>query len=223
MGKKQINELKEIFEQNRNEKNAIPMKKYMREQFLFIGLKSKERKELSKEFMKRLPFDKELESVIKTLWALPEREYQYVAIDYLIKYKKLLTSEHVELLEYLIKTKPWWDTVDAIATHLVGTLFQNHPHLINSRGNQWLHSDSIWLKRTMIICQLKYKEKTNEKLLFTIIKETKDIDQFFIQKAIGWALREYSKTNPTSVFRFINNEKLSNLARREGLKHIEIK
>ena len=150
----------------------------------------------------------------------PEREFQYVVVDYLVKNKRHLIKEHINLLEYLITTKSWWDTVDAIASHLVGTVFQKYPELIDSHGTIWLQSDDIWLNRTMIIFQLKYKDRTNEKLLFDIIKQLKNKDEFFIQKAVSWALREYSKTNPDSVLAFIESQDLSNLAKREGMKRI---
>src|SRR5699024_9475553 len=114
---------------------------------------------------------------------------------YLIKNKKLLKECHITLIEHIITTKSWWDTVDAIATHLVGELFAKYPHLITEKGDNWLRLENIWLQRSMILFQLKYKEKTNEDLLYSIIKQLKHIDEFFIQKAIGWSLREHSKTN----------------------------
>ncbi|MBO1002836.1 DNA alkylation repair protein [Pseudogracilibacillus auburnensis] len=221
MKKQHLLSLQTIFENNRNEENAIQMEKYMRNQFFFLGLKAQKRKELSKEFIRELKFDQNIEPIIKALWERPEREYQYVAVDYLVRNKKHMQKEQMELTEYLITTKSWWDTVDAIASHLVGTLYQLYPNLIKERGEEWLRSDNIWLKRTMIIFQLKYKEKTDEGLLFFIIQQTKHIDEFFIQKAIGWSLREYSKINPQAVLHFIQCQELSNLAKSEGLKQIK--
>src|SRR5690606_8101429 len=104
------------------------------------------------------------------------REFQYVVVDYLVKNKRHLINRHINLLEYLITTKSWWDTVDAIASYLVGTVFQRYPELIDSHGTRWLQSDNIWLNRTMIIFQLKYKDRTYEKLLFSIIKQLKNKD-----------------------------------------------
>lgn len=216
MKQKHIKSLQSLFEQNRNPENAIHMEKYMRGQFPFYGLKAKERRELSKGFIRELPFDENIESTIRQLWEGTEREYQYVAVDYLVKNKKKLNKVHINLLEYLITTKSWWDTVDAIASHLVGALFEESQDLIESRGNIWLNSENIWLKRTMILFQLKYKDNTDEALLYSIIQHTKSIDEFFIQKAIGWALREYSKINPSSVIAFIENQDLSNLVKKEG-------
>lgn len=220
MNRKLTESLQSAFENNRNQENAVHMETYMRGQFPFIGVKSKERRKLSKTFIRELPFDENIDSVMKCLWEKTEREFQYVVVDYLVKNKRHLINRHINLLEYLITTKSWWDTVDAIASHLVGTVFQRYPELIDSHGTRWLQSDNIWLNRTMIIFQLKYKDRTYEKLLFSIIKQLKNKDEFFIQKAIGWALREYSKTNPKSVLTFIKSQDLSNLAKREGMKRI---
>lgn len=215
-----IANLIETFENNRNPDNAFHMEKYMRNQFPFIGLKAAERRKLARPFMKLKFHEHDVDKTIRQLWELPEREYQLVAVDYLVKNKKHLEAHHIELIEYLITTKSWWDTVDAIASHLVGELFAKFPHLLENIGDNWLRSENIWLQRSMILFQLKYKEKTNDALLYSIIQQLKPIDEFFIQKAIGWALREYSKTNPTSVRNFIEKEELSNLAVREGSKYI---
>lgn len=171
--------------------------------------------------LKETKFDAQsIKQMITSMWELPEREYQYVAVDYLVKHKKKLTEEHVDLIEYLITTKSWLDTVDALASHVVGELFSKYPNLIKERGEKWLHSENIWLQRTMILYQLKYKEATDEDFLYFVIRKLKEIDEFFNQKAIAWALREYSKTNPDSVRKFIESENLSKLAVREGSKYI---
>ena len=223
MGNSHVAKLRENFEANRHEENAVHMQRYMRDQFPFIGLKAKERRELAREFMKEAPFhDESMPAMIKELWALPEREYQNVAVDYLVKFKRHLTLDHVDLIEFMITTKSWWDTVDAIASHLVGTLFAKYPALIEGRGNKWLTSNNIWLQRSMILFQLKYKKETDQALLFSTINQLKGIDEFFIQKAIGWALREYSKTNPQAVGEFIQTNELSKLAVREGSKYVNI-
>ncbi|MBS4210370.1 DNA alkylation repair protein [Bacillus sp. FJAT-50079] len=214
--------LKQTFINARNIENAGPMERYMKKHFPFLGLKSVERRELSKPFIREFQFDSEdAETIIKELWCLPEREFQYAAVDMLVRNKKKLEVEHLDLLQFLIEKKSWWDTVDTIATHLVGALFSKYPHLIKERGERWLQSDNIWLKRTMILFQLKYKEQTDVDLLFSIIKQTSHLKEFFIQKAIGWSLREYSKTNAEAVSTFINENELSNLAKREGLKYIQ--
>ena len=201
------------------------MQKYMKDLFPFLGIRAPDRKLLAKPLIKDLGIiqNEHQKPFITELWELPEREYQYAAVDYLVKNKKLLVETDIDLLEYIISTKSWWDTVDLIASHLVGTLFLKYPHFITERGEEWMKSDHMWLKRTMILFQLKYKDQTNEALLFSIIDRTAHINEFFIQKAIGWALREYSKTNAEAVIRFIDSRELSNLASREGLKWISRK
>ena len=208
-------------EECRNPENAAAMKKYMKNLFPFIGIKAPERKKLSKSFIQVLCAVEDFEPYVLNLWEMPEREYQYVAVDFLVKMKKHLDESHVDLLENLILTKSWWDTVDPIASQLVGAVFSKSPELVQSRGTDWGNSENIWLQRSMILFQLKYKEKTDKELLFSIIERTKHTEEFFIQKAIGWALREYSKTNPAEVVRFIESRSLSNLARKEGLKHLQ--
>lgn len=217
-----LDELTALFEQHRDEEVAKPMQAYMKSHFSFLGIKAPNRRSLTKPFLKEvrhLPAE-EFRLLVKRLWELQEREYQYVALDALIKQKNQLVESDIDLIETLITTKSWWDTVDLIASHLVGALFEKEPHLLTTYGEKWLHSGNIWLQRSMIIFQLKYKEKTDEALLFSTIRRLKHIDEFFIQKAIGWALREYSKTKPEVVESFIEQEPLSNLSKREGLKVI---
>lgn len=210
-----------LMEKNRNAENAAAMKKYMKDLFPFLGIKAPERRKLSRSFIKGFCTVEDFKPYVLNLWELPEREYQYVAVDFLVKKKKHLDTCDIDFIEYLVVTKSWWDTVDAIASHLVGAVFSKRPELIQKRGEDWLNSENIWLQRTMILFQLKYKEQTDEELLFSIIERTRHIEEFFIQKAIGWALREYSKTSPQAVDRFIGTRELSSLAKREGLKHIQ--
>lgn len=215
----------EWLRQHHNQENAEKMERYMQGLFSFIGLRSPERRNLTKNFIQLfhdMTMD-ECKPFILKLWELPEREFQNIALDILRKKQQQFDASHIDLIEYLIITKPWWDTVDTIASHLVGTLFLKHPELIESRGEKWLSSDHMWLQRTMILFQLKYKEKTDETLLFANIKRTVHMEQFFIQKAIGWSLREYSKSCPASVLHFIESQPLSNLAKREGLKYMQRK
>lgn len=210
------------FNEQRHPENAMLMEKYLKGHFPFIGIRTPARRDLSKQFIKNFDFQaQDALPIIQKLWQMTEREFQYVAADTLVRNKKLLRENHIDLLEYLITTKSWWDTVDTIASHLVGIIFSKYPHLVSERGIKWLQSENIWLQRSMILFQLKYKERTDEELLFSIIERTAWKKEFFIQKAIGWSLREYSKTNSEAVVQFIKTHELSNLAKREGLKHIQ--
>jgi 3-methyladenine DNA glycosylase AlkD len=217
-----IHDLVSLFEDNRNDENALPMQKYMRDQFPFLGIKTPERKALLKQFfgeslLLKEPFQEEF---VWALWEKEEREYQYAALHYIEKSLKKLQKSNLLLMEKLITTKSWWDTVDALAPKPIGYIAAQHPEVINEKIYHWAENENMWLRRSAILFQLKYKEKTNEELLFQYIKNNAHDKEFFIQKAIGWALREYSKTNPQSVKRFIATTPLSNLSIREGSKYI---
>lgn len=215
--------LLEAYEQAANPENAIPMKKYMRDQFEFFGIKSPVRKRLFREFVQQqgLPALVDLDEICRDLWHLPEREYQYSAMDLLDRMRRHLTPDFIPLLEYLITTKSWWDTIDGLASHSVGDLFKKYTHSREASINTWRISDNFWLRRVTLLFQLRYKQETDEALLFSLILENTDSDEFFIQKAIGWALREYSKTNATAVTTFVNNHTLPSLSQREALKWLK--
>ncbi|MFT6151359.1 MAG: 3-methyladenine DNA glycosylase AlkD [Flavobacteriales bacterium] len=120
----------------------------------------------------------------------------------------------------MITNKSWWDTVDLITTNLVGNYFKLFPEQIIPITKIWMESDNIWLQRTCLIFQLKYKEEIDTDLLTDYILQLKDTKEFFINKAIGWILREYTRTNPEWVIDFVNKHELSNLSKREALKLI---
>ncbi len=151
---------------------------------------------------------------------MPEREFQYLAIDYMDKVKDLFKPDHMEKIEKLITTKSWWDTVDYI-NRIVGYIAMKYPRIKETTIERWIYSDNIWLKRVSIIFQLKYKGKTDTEFLKKAILYNSQTDEFFINKAIGWALREYSKTNKEWVRDFIENNELSQLSVKEGSKYLD--
>jgi 3-methyladenine DNA glycosylase AlkD len=211
-----------IMEAHRKPGQADPMEKYMKNHFPFLGIKTPERKTLTKELFKQTKILKEpfSQEFIISLWELPEREYQYIALDYIFKLTKQLNKEHIKLMETLLITKSWWDTVDMLAQHPVGQIATCNKEVIPDVIDDWSISENMWLRRTAILFQLRYKESTDEELLYRYIVTNADSKEFFIQKAIGWALREYSKTNPKSVKQFISNHILANLSIREGSKYL---
>ncbi|MCR2043458.1 DNA alkylation repair protein [Anaerosalibacter massiliensis] len=215
-----IDEIIGIFKENSNKDNIKQMEKYMKNNFQFLGIKAPQRRKISRVFLRKdnRPRYDQIEIVVKKLWELPEREYQYFACDLLEKYNKDFSREIINLFEYMIIYKSWWDTVDIISKKLVGEYFKQFPKERDEYIKKWIKSNNIWLQRTTILFQLGYKDRTDIELLFNIIEILKDKDEFFIQKAIGWALREYSKTNPKIVKEFIENTKLSPLSEREGMK-----
>ena len=196
------------------------MKRYMKDQFEFFGINSVERKELTRKFFtaQGIPSKHDYKEVIQELWDLPQREFQYAALDILEHLVKKRIQVKIELLEYLIMTKSWWDTVDWMATRIVGVCFRQNPELITQTYSRWMEIDNIWLQRVCILFQLKYKEKTDVKLLFSTIQELSGSEEFFIQKAIGWALREQLKIDPAVVQKFVDENELAPLSRREALK-----
>ncbi|CAG7645123.1 DNA alkylation repair protein [Paenibacillus allorhizosphaerae] len=217
--------LEALLRTHANPRQAGPMQAYMRDQFPFLGIKSPERVALEKQYWKErgLPAKDELEACVRGLWGLPEREFQYAAMGLLERQAKKADRAQIVLLEELVVTKSWWDTVDLIAARLVGLHLSRFPELIPERAERWIASDNIWLQRTAILFQLGYKTRTDKELLFALIRRRSESDEFFIRKAIGWALREYSKTDEEAVRRFVAETQLSPLSVREALKHADKK
>jgi len=220
-----IKSLETLFSQHTNTNNAVFMKKYMKDKFEFYGIQTGPRRELTKQFLKKdsLPPVEKLHDIIKKLWEKPQREFQYFGVELLEKSVKKLDKSNLPLIEFMIANKSWWDTVDGIAIRVAGELFRNHPGLIVQATQKWMASGNIWLQRTAILFQLKYKSHTNTDLLFKYILELEGSGEFFINKAIGWALREHSKTDPRLVIKFVNSHDLSPLSKREALKVINKK
>jgi 3-methyladenine DNA glycosylase AlkD len=201
---------------------AIGMAAYMKNKFIFLGIKTPVRKELFRTFVKAygLPSQDILHTVIIDLWNQPEREFQYAAISLLDKFSKKYREEEINLIEKMITEKSWWDTVDGVAAWMAGDYFRLYPGKTIPVTRKWMDSGNIWLQRSAILFQLHYKQNTDETLLFGYINELTGSSEFFIRKAIGWSLREYSKTNPYRVMQFTENSPLSGLSRREALKVI---
>jgi 3-methyladenine DNA glycosylase AlkD len=215
--------LKYLFEVNGNKENAEQMKAYLKDKFEFYGIKTPERRTITKQIFKHdgLPDKSEYFTIVKELWNLPEREYQHFGQEMVEKSIKKIEKKDAALLEYMITHKSWWDTVDFIATKLVGPYFKKYPEQIIPVTQKWIASDNMWLQRTAILFQLKYKKATDLKLLSSFILEMQGSKEFFINKAIGWALREHSKTDPDWVVNFVQNNQLAPLSEREALKRIE--
>lgn len=216
-----LNKTIDLFYQNANATEAVGMSNYMRNMFDFLGIKKPLRTTLQKELVKELKKEKQPNwEIIKLLWNKPEREFQYLAIDILNSGKYKFAENDLQKVRVLITDKSWWDTVDLIAGNCLGKIIEQHPKILQNELKQWITDENMWIRRSSIICQLKFKEKTDREFLTEAILNNADSDEFFINKAIGWALREYSKTNPTWVKDFLSKHKLSPLSVREGYKHI---
>ncbi|MGB4843443.1 MAG: DNA alkylation repair protein [Ferruginibacter sp.] len=209
------------FRQNANAENAAGAKAYMRNQFDYFGIKAATRQSISKDYMKEvLPAFTELNIIVKELWQLPEREYQYFAIDLMAAMRKQWTKDITDLIEFILINKSWWDTVDHAASDLTGPYFKLFPQQINKITGNWNRSENFWLQRSSIMFQKKYKKETDTVLLSKYILRHTQSKAFFIQKAIGWDLREYSKTDAAWVKNFVTQNKLAPLSKREALKRI---
>ena len=205
----------------KNPEKARPMEAYMRHQFSFLGIAGPERNVLYKKYFPSAKKTKVIDwDFVDTCWEKEPREYQYVAANYLKAMQSYLTKDDLPKLERLVITKSWWDTVD-ILDRVVGSLVYDKPEL-REIILQWSLSDNIWLRRVAIDHQLLRKEKTDIRLMEKILLNSLDQTEFFINKAIGWALRDYSKTNPDWVASFIekNKERMAELSIKEASKYL---
>ena len=215
------NELIKAFYGHGNQELADRMSAYMKDQFLYLGIQKPMRAVLQNEFIKQAKKQKKVNwDFILRLWDLPEREFQYLAIDYLLGLKDSLEKSDMDRMKLLIINKSWWDSVDPLATNIIGILCDKYPELVQSHILSWAESNNIWLARVGVLFQLKYKQKTDTKLLTKIIKINSHNKEFFIAKAIGWALREYSKTNKEWVKSFLECNTLQPLSVREASKYL---
>lgn len=210
------------FKQHANAANAKAMSAYMKGHFPFFGIKTPLRRELLKEHIAihGKPLLEELPSITRSAFSLPEREMHQVALDLMMKAAKKMGPHDLPLVEDLITTKSWWDTVDALAVNVVGVILKRYPKEINTWNAHWMHSNDLWLNRTALLFQLKWKEEIDEKLMFANIDSLATHPDFFIRKAIGWVLREYSSTAPDSVRAFVSSRSLSPLSVREALSKL---
>lgn len=214
--------LRQRFAASASPKDARAMKAYLRDQFDFFGVKSPERRRLVRDFLSEaaLPELPALKSVVSLMWREPEREMQHTAMEILQLRIDELTLEDLPLLRQMITHKSWWDTVDFISYKLVGQLLLKHPGAEASVARDLANSGNLWLLRVSILFQLLRKERTDAGLLADVIRQHADHPDFFIRKAIGWALRDYARTDPVWVQDFVARTRLSPLSVREATKHL---
>ena len=208
-------------EENRNELLAVSMERYMQDKFSFLGVRGATRTEIYKKHFPEARKSKVIDwEFIETCWNKEEREFQYAVVYYLKTMQKFLKREDISRLKYLIVTKSWWDTVDLLAK-VVGSLvirIEGYDQLML----EWSIDSNIWLRRVAMLHQLSFKEKVDEGLLEKILLANLGDNEFFINKAVGWALRDYSKFNPEWVTKFVekNRENMANLSLREASKYL---
>lgn len=207
-----------------NPTDAAPMAAYMKTDQPFYGVKTPARRAIARELVQTFPVDSvaEYEAVVSALWDLPHREEQYLAIDVARAWSGFIEPPRLPLYRRMIRDGAWWDTVDAIAAKLVGRLVLEHRTRLTPIMRSWIDDDDMWIRRSALICQLGHKSETDATMLFDFCRRRADESEFFIRKAIGWALREYARTDPDSVRAFVAEmgDGLSTLSRREATKHL---
>ena len=210
-----------LFFDNADDAQASAMAAYMKNKFMFLGVAAPLRRELQRPWLVReaLPPIAELNAVVEYLWDAEPREAQYFAMELVEKYIKQFRREDLALLEFMAANKQWWDSIDLVASKLMGEYFKRFPEEREAAVYRWLAGGDFWLQRCGILFQLRYKKQTDTHLLTEAILPVAQSSEFFLQKAIGWALREYRKTNPTWVDDFVAAHPLKPLSRREAWKH----
>ncbi len=217
-----IRVVKNAFEKVADPMVAAGQETYMRDQFRFYGVKSPQRKKIQSLFFHKtwLPEQSYYRTSVRLFWDEEMRELHYFGQELYLRCLKHPTHEDLELLEDLITTHSWWDTVDFLAANIAGRILMQHPEWRKETIAAWMASDNLWLQRTCLLFQLKYKADLDEALLEELIAELHPHPDFFIRKAIGWILRSHARVNPEYVRRICHTYPLSPLSTREALKHL---
>lgn len=208
------------FHAHKHEENAVYMEKYMKGHFPFYGIKGPLREEIFRDFNESFTVTgyEELMEMVMSLWEREAREYQFFAMDLLYKYKKLWNENFIGDMEKLILSKSWWDTVDMLSGKYCSLYFLKHPESMKATYLRWSRHANMWLNRSAIIGQLRMNDATDRDLLEACIKPHVGSNEFFLRKGIGWALRQFSKTDPGWVIAFTQRYPLKPLSEKEALR-----
>jgi 3-methyladenine DNA glycosylase AlkD len=203
---------------------ADGMRAYMKTDMPFFGVQKPARAGILRDLVRDFPpRDRaEYEEMVVALWDLPHREEKYLALGVARHFEAFVTPESLPLYRRLIVEGAWWDLVDEVATHLIRDLVVGRPDEVWPTVDTWIDDDDMWLRRTAIICQVGAKESTDVARLFRFCEARAFEKEFFIRKAIGWALRQHARFDPDAVARFVHEhrDQLSGLSYREATKHI---
>lgn len=213
--------LLDFFEVNADVNRGKEMSAYMKHIDEFYGIPSPQRKQFAKDILNAYGKDALLDwqEIILTLMNKGKREGMYSAIEFAEKAHKHWEEDAIDFLTILIVHRSWWDTVDALAP-LIGIYFEKFPEKRDAYIEKWMESGNFWLWRICLLFQKRYKQDTDEQLLYALCVKLADEKEYFIRKGMGWALREYSYINPESVKDFIEKSPLSALTKKEALKAI---
>ena len=218
-----VQEIQSALENAKDPSRVEQMEAYMKNHFSFIGVMSGPRKAIFQQFkpqLQKLSSEQSWEFIYEC-WVNPYREVQYIGIDHLLSYyKKNAQPSYGQHFTFILSNQTWWDSLDLIASHSVDQFARKFPSEFLELAQEWESSDNFWLHRTLLIHQLKFKQQTNLALLQYYIHTFKWNKEFFIQKAIGWSLREVSKWNPDWVRKLVDSENLNGLAKREAMKYV---
>lgn len=218
-----MDRLTEAYTGARDSLRAMGAAAYMRDQFPFLGIAMPAARKLNRAVLAGLPAptEAELGAVAAACWERPEREYQYFACDYLRAHVTVPGPDFIDVVRTLVVTKSWWDTVDPLATRFTGDLVRRHPSLVATM-DAWSADENLWLVRTAILHQLHYGPATDTGRLFGYCTRQTGHRDFFVRKAIGWALRQYARTDPEAVRAYLTDHdgQLSRLSVREAAKHL---
>lgn len=205
---------------------AAAMARYLKTEMPFYGVKSPVRRPVYREVRARLQpeTDEEYAHVVRAFWRLPHREEKYLAIGLAGDYRHFNTSKHLDLHRDIIVEGAWWDFVDPVAVKCVGRALLAERSVVAPVMEEWVESTDFWLRRSALLAHLGHKERTDEAVLFDHCLRLAHENEFFIRKAIGWVLREYAKTAPVSVARFVveYRDRWSGLTFREATKHLQV-
>lgn len=217
-----IDDLRQALTDAADPAKAPLMAAYMKHRFPYLGVTTPERRAATKFFVAdgHDATSSELLDAADACWAEPEREFHSVGADLLVRWVRSIDSSDLARVERLIRTNSWWDSVDAVAINVVGPMVLADGAL-SATMDQWI-DDDLWVARTAILHQLKFRGGTDADRLFGYVDRRAADTEFFIRKASGWALREYAKTDPDAVRSFVEDrgDRLSGLTRREALKHL---
>jgi 3-methyladenine DNA glycosylase AlkD len=205
---------------------APAMQAYMRSAMPFHGVLAPSLRKVCRTVFADMPLASAAEwrAQVLALWRGARfREERYAAIHLTgdPRAERFQTFSAMPIYEEMIVTGAWWDYVDEIAANRVGPIVRREPARMRRKMLAWSRSEDLWKRRTAILCQLGFKGETDADLLYTCIEPSLASSEFFLQKAIGWALRQYARTDPVEVRRYVrtHSERLSALSRREALKH----
>lgn len=197
---------------------------YMKSEIPCLGVPSADMREVARLAARRFPVAGRAayEADVLAVWSLPHRDGRHVAVALAREHSALVTPSSIGLYERLIREGAWWDFVDEVAPHLVGLALSREPDGLWPVMDRWIEDDDMWVRRAALLCQLAFKARTDERRLFAYCLARAGEREFFVRKAIGWALRQYARTAPDAVRRFLAEHagELSALSVREASKHL---